>query len=90
LAGLGRRRRVDVAVGGGGQEHQVGHAGVELLGQDLLGPGGFGGGVVEAAGGEAVGDAAPDGAGQGHEQHGDDENGTGAARGQVREARQHW
>ncbi len=71
LAGGGHLGRVDVAVLGRDEEEDVGGAGAELLVEELVGQGRLGCRVLEAAGDEAFGDAAP-------EHHGDDEGEDGA------------
>jgi hypothetical protein len=60
LAGGGHLGRVDVAVLGRDEEEDVGGAGAELLVEELVGLGGLGRRVLEAAGDEPFGDAAPE------------------------------
>ena len=73
----------------GDQQQQVGHAGVELLGQRVVGPLGLGGRVVESAGREVIGDAAAEGTGDSEQHDGGDDDGPGVVRGESGEPGEH-
>ena len=87
--GLGHLGGVHVAAGGGDEEDEVGHAGVEPLGQGVLRAGGFRRRVDEPARRQVLGDPAAEGAGEHDEQDGGDQHAAAAPGREVGEAREH-
>src|SRR4029453_8792318 len=88
-AGGGGAGAVDGAAAGGDHQDHVGYAGVEPLGQRLVGLGRFRGRVLEAAGGQVLGDTAAQRTGDEDEEQGGHDHGPRAAGGEAGEAGEH-